>query len=206
MKKIILIFLPLLVLTGCQKSNVVEDYNYMPDNSLRIVREDNLTYILIHKQDKYYLLSEEDIPFNIDYIIKLNNNITKKEEYYLKDSLTLDGVTFIKNDKIEVLLDNYTFCIYIKSLDKNNYNTCDFIYLYNPDKDFYITLTSDLLVLIYNSYTKFSYKFLYHLSLVWIDTYTVDTSSMLTLTIKEKDFTIDSHQIRGKTIHKNKKT
>ena len=79
---------------------------------------------------------------------------------------------------------------------------CDFIYLYNIDKDFYITLNNNILVLFYDSYTKFNYKFMYELSRVWIDSYTIDSTSYTTLTLYEDNFNVYSYKIRGKTIHK----
>ena len=56
--------------------------------------------------------------------------------------------------------------------------------------------------LFYQSYTKFNYKFMYHLSTVWIDSYTIDPSTYTTLTISRDNFEITSSEIRGKTIHK----
>lgn len=44
---------------------------------------------------------------------------------------------------------------------------------------------------------------MYHLSTVWIDTYTLDNNSYTTLTIKrDKDFTITSNKLLENTIHK----
>ena len=93
-------------------------------------------------------------------------------------------------------------CIYIKELDEDDYEECNFIYLYNPDKKFYMTLNSDLLGLMYNSYTKFNYRFLRHLATVWIETYTIDNNSYTTLIIDEENFEVTSNKIRNKTIHK----
>ena len=207
MKKILLLLL-IPVLSSCTYQYKLEDYNYLPDNSLRLIRSYNNTSILINKNNKYYLLllDKPNINIKVDYLIKLYNtnyNIITKEEYYLDNILSINDIEFKKNDKIEILLDNIKFCIYIKELDKDNYSTCDYIYLYNIDKDFYITLNNSLLVLFYHSYTKFNYKFMYHLSTVWIDTYTLDNNSYTTLTIKrDKDFTITSNKLLENTIHK----
>ena len=43
---------------------------------------------------------------------------------------------------------------------------------------------------------------MYHLSTVWIDSYTIDPSTYTTLTISRDNFEITSSEIRGKTIHK----
>ena len=87
-------------------------------------------------------------------------------------------------------------------LDQDNYSSCDFLYLYNPDNNLDITLNSNLLVLFYHSYTKFSYIFMRHLADVWIDSSTIDKSTYTTLTLTEDDFEITTTKIRGKTIHK----
>lgn len=70
------------------------------------------------------------------------------------------------------------------------------------DKDFYITIVVTILVLFYDAYTKFNYKFMYELSKVWIDSYTISNDSYTTLTIYEDNFCVSSYKIRGKTIHK----
>jgi hypothetical protein len=73
--------------------------------------------------------------------------------------------------------------------------------LYNPDGSFYITLNRDILVLFYEEYTKFNYKFTYELSTTWIDSYTINASSYTDLILEDK-FKVEAHKIRGKTIHK----
>lgn len=198
MKKIYLLLL-LILLPSCSKyQKQSEDYNYLEENSIRFIKN-KTTSLLINKDNIYYLLS-------------LDNN---KEDIYkdhyinLKDidkEITINDIQIKKNDKIEIILDNYNLCIYIKDIDKDNYKNCNFIYLYNIDKDFYITLNNNIEILFYDSYTKFNYKFLYHLSLVWIDTYTIDPSSYLTLTLKEDSYIVKADKIRGKTIHKKEKT
>lgn len=199
MKKIYLLLPLLILLPSCSKyQKMSEDYNYLEENSIRFIKN-KTTSLLINKDNIYYLLS-------------LDNN---KEDIYkdhyinLKDidkEITINDIQIKKNDKIEIILDNYNFCIYIKDIDKDNYKNCNFIYLYNIDKDFYITLNNNIEILFYDSYTKFNYKFLYHLSLVWIDTYTIDPSSYLTLTLKEDSYIVKADKIRGKTIHKKEKT
>ena len=116
--------------------------------------------------------------------------------------MELQDIIFKINDKIEIILNNKTFCIYLDRLNKDNFLECDFIYLYDIDKDFYITIDSNLLVLFYDAYTKFNYKFMYELSKVWIDSYTISNDSYTTLTIYEDNFCVSSYKIRGKTIHK----
>lgn len=197
MKKIYLLLL-LIFLPSCSKyQEKYEDYNYLEENSIRFIKNKN-TSLLINKDNTYYLLSLEDKEEDIykDYYININN---------IDKELTINNIKIKINDKIEIIIDNYTFCIYIKKLDKDNYQNCNFLYLYNIDKDFYITLNNNIEVLFYDSYTKFNYKFLYHLSLIWIDTYTIDTSSYLTLTLKENNYIIKADKIRGKTIHKKQK-
>lgn len=198
MKKIYLLLL-LILLPSCTKyQKQSEDYNYLEENSIRFIKNKN-TSLLINKDNIYYLLSLEDHKEDVyrDYYINLKD---------IDKEITINDIQIKKNDKIEIILDNYNLCIYIKDIDKDNYKNCNFIYLYNIDKDFYITLNNNIEILFYDSYTKFNYKFLYHLSLVWIDTYTIDPSSYLTLTLKEDSYIVKADKIRGKTIHKKEKT
>lgn len=198
MKKIYLLLL-LILLPSCSKyQKMSEDYNYLEENSIRFIKN-KTTSLLINKDNIYYLLSLDNNKEDIyrDYYIKLKD---------IDKEITINNIQIKKNDKIEIMLDNYNFCIYIKDIDKDNYKNCNFLYLYNIDKDFYITLNNNIEILFYDSYTTFNYKFLYHLSLVWIDTYTIDPSSYLTLTLKEDNYIVKADKIRGKTIHKKEKT
>lgn len=198
MKKIYILLL-LILLPSCTKyQKQIEDYNYLEENSIRFIKN-NHTSLLINKDNIYYLLSLEGHKEDIyhDYYINLKD---------IDKELTRNNIKIKRNDKIEIIIDNYTFCIYIKDLDKDNYKNCNFLYLYNINKDFYITLNNNIEILFYDSYTKFNYKFLYHLSLVWIDTYTIDPSTYLTITLKENNYIIKADKIRGKTIHKKIKT
>ena len=206
--KYIYLIITLFLITGCTyKEDYKEDYNILEDNSIRFIKENNSTTFLINKDNTYYLLPLSNTSFNedIDYLIKINNNnynIKYKEEYILKNDIVLQDVEFKINDKIEIIINNKKFCIYLKELNRDNFMDCDFIYLYNIDKDFYITLNNNILVLFYDSYTKFNYKFMYELSRVWIDSYTIDSTSYTTLTLYEDNFNVSSYKIRGKTIHK----
>lgn len=206
--KYIYLIITLFLITGCTyKEDYKEDYNILEDNSIRFIKENNNTTFLINKDNTYYLLPLSNTSFNedVDYLIKINNtkyNIKYKEEYILKNDIVLQDIEFKINDKIEIIINNKKFCIYLKELNRDNFIGCDFIYLYNIDKDFYITLNNNILVLFYDSYTKFNYKFMYELSRVWIDSYTIDSTSYTTLTLYEDNFNISSYKIRGKTIHK----
>ena len=198
MKKIYLLLL-LILLPSCTKyQKQSEDYNYLEENSIRFIKN-KTTSLLINKDNIYYLLSLDNNKEDVyrDYYINLKD---------IDKEITINDIQIKKNDKIEIILDNYNLCIYIKDIDKDNYKNCNFIYLYNIDKDFYITLNNNIEILFYDSYTKFNYKFLYHLSLAWIDTYTIDPSSYLTLTLKEDSYIVKADKIRGKTIHKKEKT
>lgn len=197
----------LLFLCSCSYTRKVEDYNYLEDNSLRFIRTDDETSILINKDNIYYLLilGEENIDIEVDYLIKYKNistNISAKEEFLLSNDLTINDLTFKINDKIVIMINNNKFCIYVRELDKDNYSECDFLYLYNPGDDFYITLNSDLQVLFYHAYTKFTYKFMHHLATVWIDSYTISPFGYTTVTIDAYNFEVTSIKRRGKTIHK----
>ena len=199
MKKIYLLLPLLILLPSCTKyQKQSEDYNYLEENSIRFIKNKN-TSLLINKDNIYYLLSLDNNKEDVyrDYYINLKD---------IDKEITINDIQIKKNDKIEIILDNYNLCIYIKDIDKDNYKNCNFIYLYNIDKDFYITLNNNIEILFYDSYTKFNYKFLYHLSLAWIDTYTIDPSSYLTLTLKEDSYIVKADKIRGKTIHKKEKT
>lgn len=187
--------------------NEIEDYDYIPNNSIRFIRTEDETSILINKDNIYYLLllNKQNINMEVDYLIKYKNmdtDIECNEEYILYDDMVIDNIEFKINNKIEIVLNDNNICIYIKELDKDDYSECDFIYLYNPDNNIYITLNSELLGLFYHSYTKFNYKFLYHMGTVWIDSFTIDMLSYITITIKDNDFQIVSNKIRSKTIHK----
>ena len=187
--------------------NEIEDYDYIPNNSIRFIRTEDETSILINKDNIYYLLllNKQNINMEVDYLIKYKNmdtDIECNEEYILYDDMVIDNIEFKINNKIEIVLNDNNICIYIKELDKDDYSECDFIYLYNPDNNIYITLNSELLGLFYHSYTKFNYKFLYHMGTVWIDSFTIDMLSYTTITIKDNDFQIVSNKIRSKTIHK----
>ena len=199
MKKIYLLLPLLILLPSCTKyQKQSEDYNYLEENSIRFIKNKN-TSLLINKDNIYYLLSLDNNKEDVyrDYYINLKD---------IDKEITINDIQIKRNDKIEIILDNYNLCIYIKDIDKDNYKNCNFIYLYNIDKDFYITLNNNIEILFYDSYTKFNYKFLYHLSLVWIDTYTIDPSSYLNLTLKEDSYIVKADKIRGKTIHKKEKT
>ena len=205
--KYLYIIILLFIMTGCTFSNdYKEDYNILEDNSIRFIKSDTSISFLINKDNTFYLLVLNGTTItDTDYLIKIDNtkyNINYTEEYLLKDTLVLQDIIFKINDKIEIMLNNKIFCIYLDKLNKDNFSECDFIYLYNIDKDFYITLDSNLLVLFYDAYTKFNYKFMYELSKVWIDSYTISKDSYTTLTIYEDNFSVSSYKIRGKTIHK----
>ena len=181
--------------------------DYIPNNSIRFIRTDLDTSVLINKDDVYYLLllNEENInDIEVDYIIKykdIKTNINTDEEYLLEDDITINNIEFNIDNKIEINFNNYKICIYLKELSVDDFEECNFIYLYNPDKNFYITLNSDLLGLIYNSYTKFNYRFLHHLATVWIETYTIDKKTYLTINLDD-EIEVTSEKIRTKTIHK----
>lgn len=202
---IVIIFL----LCSCtyQVVNEIEGYDYLPDNSIRFIRTEDDTSILINKENKYYLLflNKQNINIEVDYLIKYKNidtNVECNEEYILNDDIVIDDIEFKLNNKIEINLNDNNICIYIKELDKDDYSECNFIYLYNPDNNLYITLNNELSGLFYHSYSKFNYKFLCHMGTVWIDSFTIDLSSYTTLTIKDNDFRVTSSKIRNKTIHK----
>ena len=206
MKKVYILII-LLLCTSCKYNKMYEDYNYLDNNSIRYIYNDDGVSLLINKDNIYYLLllDSDNIDIEVDYLIKLNNiksKIKYNEEYYLNKDININDIEFKINDKIEIIFNNNKFCIYVKALDKDNYNDCDYLYLYNIDKDFYITLSNNLLVLFYDEYTKFNYKFLRELANVWIDSYTVSKDSYLTLTIYYDNFNISSYKIKGKTIHK----
>lgn len=208
MKKIYFIVV-IFLLCSCtyHAVNEDEDYDYIPDNSIRFIRTEDDTSILINKDNIYYLLllNRQNVNMEVDYLIKYKNidtDIECNEEYMLYNDMVIDNMEFKINNKIEIVLNDNNICIYIKELDKDDYSECDFIYLYNPDNNLYITLNSELLGLFYHSYTKFNYKFLHHMGTVWIDSFTIDMLSYTTITIKDNDFQITSNKIRNKTIHK----
>lgn len=208
--KYIYIIVLLFITIGCtQKEDFIEDYNMLENNSIRFIKEGSSTTFLINKDNIYYLLPLGTTNVNdTNYLIKINDtkyDIDYNDEYLLTDTLAFSDILFKINDKIEIIMENKIFCIYLSNLNKDNFSKCDFIYLYDTDKDFYITLNSNLSVLFYDAYTKFNYKFMYELSRVWIDSYTISNDSYTTLTIYKDNFNVSSYKIRGKTIHKNLK-
>lgn len=206
--KYVYIIVIIFLLTSCSPNTDNVSYvEYTPNNSIRFIRKEGDTSVLINKDEINYLLllNKENInDIEVNYLIKykdINTNIKSEEENILNDDITINNIEFDINNKIEIKVEDYNICIYIKELDKDDYSDCNFIYLYNPDKNFYITLNSDLLGLMYHSYTKFNYKFLHHLATVWIETYTIDNDSYVTISL-EDDFEVTSDKIRTKTIHK----
>ena len=99
------------------------------------------------------------------------------------------------------MMNNKRLCIYMDRYKDSDYRDCNFIYLYDINKDFYMEL-NDNMVLLYDSYTKFNYKFMYMLARVWIDSYTIDNDCYTTITFEGDDYTVTSYKRRGKTIHK----
>ena len=196
--KYIYLMMSLLFLVSCEYREEIEDYNYLDNNSIRFIKTGNDTELLINKDDVFYLIILDNKNSNIyyDYLIDMNNI----------SSININNIIFNVNDKIEILFDDKKFCIYKKELDRDNYSDCDFIYLYKIDNDFYITLNNNISVLFYDSYSSFNYRFMYMLSNVWIDSYTIDVDSYTTLTLKDNDYEVSSYKIRGKTIHKKEKT
>lgn len=196
--KYIYLMMSLLFLVSCEYRKEIEDYNYLDNNSIRFIKIGNDTELLINKDDVFYLiiLDNKNSDIYYDYLIDMNSI----------SSININNIIFNVNDKIEILFDDKKFCIYKKELDRDNYSDCDFIYLYKIDDDFYITLNNNISVLFYDSYSSFNYRFMYMLSNVWIDSYTIDEYSYTTLTLKDNDYEVSSYKIRGKTIHKKEKT
>lgn len=183
-------------------------HDYIPNNSIRLIRTEKDTSLLINKDEIYYMLilNRDNIDdIEVDYLIKykdIDAEIDSEEEYILEENITIDNIEFKINNKIEIIFNNHNYCIYIKELNEDDFSNCNFIYLYNPNNKFYITLNSDLLGLIYHSYAKFNYRFLNHLATVWIETYTLDKDSYMTISIQDNDVKVTSNKIKNKTIHK----
>ncbi len=196
--KYVYLMMSLLFLVSCEYRKEIEDYNYLDNNSIRFIKIGNDTELLINKDDVFYLiiLDNKNSDIYYDYLIDMNSI----------SSININNIIFNVNDKIEILFDDKKFCIYKKELDRDNYSDCDFIYLYKIDDDFYITLNNNISVLFYDAYSSFNYRFMYMLSNVWIDSYTIDEYSYTTLTLKDNDYEVSSYKIRGKTIHKKEKT
>ena len=196
--KYVYLMMSLLFLVSCEYREEIEDYNYLDNNSIRFIKIGNDTELLINKDDVFYLiiLDNKNSDIYYDYLIDMNSI----------SSININNIIFNVNDKIEILFDDKKFCIYKKELDRDNYSDCDFIYLYKIDDDFYITLNNNISVLFYDAYSSFNYRFMYMLSNVWIDSYTIDVDSYTTLTLKDNDYEVSSYKIRGKTIHKKEKT
>lgn len=196
--KYVYLMMSLLFLVSCEYRKEIEDYNYLDNNSIRFIKIGNDTELLINKDDVFYLiiLDNKNSDIYYDYLIDMNSI----------SSININNIIFNVNDKIEILFDDKKFCIYKRELDRDNYSDCDFIYLYKIDDDFYITLNNNISVLFYDAYSSFNYRFMYMLSNVWIDSYTIDEYSYTTLTLKDNDYEVSSYKIRGKTIHKKEKT
>ena len=138
--KYIYIIVIIFLLSGCSDNVEYVSYiEYTPNNSIRFIRINNDTSVLINKDEINYLLllNKENInDIEVNYIIKyknINTNIKHEEEYILNDDIAINNIEFNINNKIEIKIEDYNICIYIKELDKDNYSDCNFIYLYNPD-------------------------------------------------------------------------
>ena len=123
-----------LFICSCSYQDNREDYNFLENNSIRFIKSDASISFLINKDNTFYLLLLNGTTItDTDYLIKIDNakyNINYTEEYLLKDTLVLQDIIFKINDKIEIILNNKTFCIYLDRLNKDNFLECDFIYLY----------------------------------------------------------------------------
>ena len=122
-------------MTGCTFSNdYKEDYNILENNSIRFIKSDASISFLINKDNTFYLLVLNGTTVtDTDYLIKIDNtkyNINYTEEYLLKDTLVLQDIIFKINDKIEIILNNKTFCIYLDRLNKDNFlHSCEYAIL-----------------------------------------------------------------------------
>lgn len=192
--KYLYLILTIILLSSCTYKEEKEDYNFIPNNTIRFIKTKEDSSLLINKDEILYLvvLNRQNIDIDTNYLININD---------IEKDLIINDISFKVSDKVEININNYNFCIYIKEIDNDNYTNCDFIYLYNPDNNFYITLNRSNLVLFYEEYTKFNYKFTYELSTTWIDSYTISNTSYTDL-ILDDNFKVVSHKIRGKTIHK----
>ena len=134
MKYILLVLI--LFLSSCSYVRKIEDYNYIENNSIRFIRKDDDTSLLIRKDDVYYLylLNKENVKISVDYLIVNNDistdNIKYGDKIIFNDDFEVNGILFKRSDKIEINFNNKNICIYIKDMDKNNYSSCDIIYLY----------------------------------------------------------------------------
>ena len=73
--KNIFVFLMLFGISSCSyKEEYKEDYNYLPNNSIRFIKTKEDTSLLINKDNIYYLLllGDQNININVDYLIKTN--------------------------------------------------------------------------------------------------------------------------------------
>ena len=121
--KYLYIIILLFIMTGCTFSNdYKEDYNILENNSIRFIKSDASISFLINKDNTFYLLVLNGTTVtDTDYLIKIDNtkyNINYTEEYLLKDTLVLQDIIFKINDKIEIILNNKTFCIYLDYIRK----------------------------------------------------------------------------------------
>lgn len=181
-----------LFICSCSYKDNREDYNFLEDNSIRFIKNDTGIILLINKNDIFYKVILNDIDdIYYDYVIDIN-----KTRYFCNND-----IIYRRDDKIEIMMNNKKLCIYMDRYKDSDYRDCNFIYLYDINKDFYIEL-NDNMVLLYDSYTKFNYRFMYMLARVWIDSYTIDNDYYTTITFEGDDYTVTSYKRRGKTIHK----
>ena len=86
----------IFLLTSCSYGAEYTLYtsDYIPNNSIRFIRTDIDTSILINKDEVYYLLllNKQNIDMDVDYLIKykdIKTDIEASEEYVLNQHTSL---------------------------------------------------------------------------------------------------------------------
>ena len=127
-----------LFICSCSYKDNREDYNFLEDNSIRFIKNDTGIILLINKNDIFYKVILNDIDdIYYDYVIDIN-----KTRYFCNND-----IIYRSDDKIEIMMNNKRLCIYMDRYKDSDYRDCNFIYLYDINKDFYIELNDNMVLL-----------------------------------------------------------
>ena len=191
MKKIVFITI-LILTTACTKTQTVTTTNAIPNNTILFLKNNLSTSLVIYNNNKTTLieLENKDKIFTTNKL-KINNlilqsniitDINYDKKYILTNKLIVNDIVIEKKDKLQISINNNNLCIYDMNINTTgDYKICDFIYILNNEENIYLNLTEKTKILFYNEYKTFSSKFLEHIYITWIDTYTISNNKITKL-------------------------
>ena len=191
MKKIVFITI-LILTTACTKTQTITTTNAIPNNTILFLKNNLSTSLVIYNNNKTTLieLENKDKIFTTNKL-KINNlilqsniitDINYDKKYILTNKLIVNDIVIEKKDKLQISINNNNLCIYDMNINTTgDYKICDFIYILNNEENIYLNLTDKTKILFYNEYKTFSSKFLEHIYITWIDTYTITNNKITKL-------------------------